>query len=160
MRRYNMAIMKQFSLFDTETGDIISSHQQLAGSQLKEGWIVVYKEALRDLMAKCPNYATLRTYLYIATAQNYDTVTLITIKYIASETGMRYQTVWNSVKWLINEGFIAKANIKGSPGFVVNPLVSTCGKKNYDEKLEYFAKDLASVLGIDRKDVEISLDSD
>lgn len=151
-----MGVLRQISLFDTETGELLSSNQQLAGNRLKEGWIVVYKEALRKLMTRCPNYATLRTYLYIATAQDYDTVTLITTRYIADETGMRYQTVWNAIKWLIQEGYIARASIKGSSGFIVNPVVSTCGKKNYDKKLEHFTKNLAESFGVKLEDIEIS----
>ena len=150
-----MALIRQISLFDAETGEMLSSNSQLAGSRLKEGWIVVYKEALRKLMAECPNYATLRTYLYIATAQDYDTITMITTSYIAKETGMRYQTVWNSVKWLINNGYIKRASIKGSSGFIVNPLVSTCGRKNYDEKLRAFTEGLAEMFGVNPEDVTV-----
>lgn len=150
-----MGVLRQISLFDSETGELLSSNQQLAGSRLKEGWIVVYKESLRKLMADCPNYATLRTYLYIATAQDYDTITMITTSYIAKETGMRYQTVWNSVKWLINNGYIKRAEIKGSTGFIVNPLVSTCGRKNYDEKLKAFTEGITELFGVKESDVTI-----
>ncbi len=116
---------------------------------------MVYKEALRKLMADCPNYATLRTYLYIATAQDYDTVTFITTSYIAAETGMRYQTVWNAVKWLINNAYIKRASVGGSSGFIVNPLISTCGRKNYDNKLKAFTEGIADLFGVNESDVTV-----
>lgn len=134
-----MPLMRQISLFDMETGELISSHQNVAGSRLKEGWIVVYKEALKDLIMKAPNYATMKVYLYIATSQDYDTVTYISTSFVARKLGMAYQTAWNAVKWLIENNYLRRSEVNGSIGFIVNPLVSTCGRKNYEEKLAAFA---------------------
>lgn len=140
-----MGILRQISLFDSETGELISSDQRLVGTRLKEGWIVVYKEALKKLLKEAPNYATLKFYLYVATAQDYDTVTLITTPFIAKEAGMNYQTAWRATKWLIENGYIRRANVNGNEGFIVNPLVSTCGRKNYQEKLAAFEEAVVSI---------------
>ena len=135
-----MGIVRQISLIDEETGEFISSNQQKLGSKLKEGWIVVYKRALIKLLDDCPNCATLKVYLRIAAAQTYDTITYITTPYVAKSLGITYQTAWNAVRWLVNNGYLRKtSNPTGATGFIVNPLVSTCGKHNYDEKVDAFA---------------------
>lgn len=133
-----MGILRQISLFDSETGELISSNQQMSGTRLKEGWIVVYKEALRKLLKEAPNYSTVKVYLYIATAQDYDTVTMITTPFIAKEASMSYQAAWRATKWLIQNSYIKRADINGSEGFIVNPMISTCGRKNFEEKLNAF----------------------
>lgn len=135
-------MLRQITLYDDETGEFISSNTSKTGSKLKEGWIVVYKEPLIKLLQACPNYATLKVYLRIAAAQDYDTVTYISTRFLANDLNLAYQTVWNAVKWLINNDYIKRAkNDTGASGFIVNPLVSTCGKKNLEEKLNAFDSD-------------------
>ena len=134
-----MGIIRQIKLIDDVTGEFISSNEQKLGTKLKEGWIVVYKKALVKLLEECPNFATLKVYLRIASAQTYDTITYITTPYIAKTLGMTYQTAWNAVKWLIRNKYIKKSQNKtGANGFIVNPFVSTCGKHNFDEKANVF----------------------
>ena len=59
---------------------------------------------------------------------------------MTNDLGMAYQTVWNAVKWLIKNDYIRRAkNETGASGFIVNPLISTCGRKNLSEKLDAFA---------------------
>ena len=137
-----MGIIRQIKLIDEETGEFISSNEQKLGTKLKEGWIVVYKKALVRLLDECPNFATLKVYLRIASAQTYDTITYITTPYIAKTLGMTYQTAWNAVKWLVRNKYIKKSQNKtGANGFIVNPFVSTCGKGNFDEKANAFYGD-------------------
>jgi len=135
-----MGIVRQISLIDEDTGEFISSNVQKVGSKLKEGWIVVYKNALVKLITECPNFATMKVYLRIAAAQDYDKITYITTSYISKSLNMSYQTAWNAIKWLIANDYLRRAvNDTGGVGFIVNPLVTTCGKKNFDKKLEAFA---------------------
>lgn len=156
-----MSVIRQISLYDEETGEFISSNSEIIGNKLKEGWIVIYKKPLVKLLNDCPNFATLKVYLRIAAAQEYDTVTYITTPYLAKALCMSYQTAWNAVKWLVANAYIKKTeNVTGSQGFIVNPLVSTCGKKNYEKKVQAFieennitAKDLREAVFDD--DVEL-----
>ena len=133
-----MGLVRQVSLFDDETGEFISSNATALGSKLKEGWIVVYKEALMTLMSEVPNYATLRFYLYLACHQTYDTMTIVSTSHIAKEAKMTYQTAWNACKWLIQHNYIAKTTKNGTPAFIINPDVTTCGKKNLEAKMQPF----------------------
>ena len=133
-----MGLVRQVSLFDDETGEFISSNATALGSKLKEGWIVVYKDALMTLMSEVPNYATLRFYLYLACHQTYDTMTIVSTSHIAKEAGMTYQTAWNACKWLIQHNYIAKTSKDGTPAFIINPDVTTCGKKNLEAKMKPF----------------------
>lgn len=137
-----MSITRDIKLIDNETGEIFETHSQMLGSKLGGGWIVVYKVPLQKLLKVVPNFATLKVYLYIASSQDFNKVTLISAKYISAELDMAYQTVWNSIKWLKQAGYIKDGEMAGMKGYVVNPTVSTCGVKKNDEKLKHFVDDI------------------
>ena len=137
-----MGVMKQFSLFDEETGEVFQSTIQKVGNKLKGGWIVVYKEPIQKLLKEVPNFATLKVYLTVATTQDFETVTMISLSKICEINGMVYQTVWNAIKWLKKHGYLAVGEVNGEAGLVVNPTVSTCGKKNLEKRMEYFTSEV------------------
>lgn len=128
-------MIRQISLFDAETGEFISSNTQNVGNKLKEGWIVIYKDKLEEFIKECPNFATMKVYMRIAAQQDYKTITFITPTYIAKDLGLSYPSVWAAVKWLEQHAYLRKVKENGSSGFIVNPTVTTCGKKNMEEKL-------------------------
>lgn len=127
---------------DEQTGEVIKSNDVKLGTRLKGEWIVVYKDALKSLVRNCPNYSTMKVYLEMAAAQDYNSVTMITLPYIGRILNMSYQTVWNAGKWLQANGYIKKATYNGNTGFVLNPKVTTCGKKHLDKKTQYVNGDI------------------
>lgn len=157
-----MSITRNITLIDNDTGEIFENHSQTLGSKLGGGWIVVYKVPLQKLLKVVPNFATLKVYLYIASSQDFNKVTLISAKYISAQLGMSYQTVWNSIKWLKQAGYVKDGEIAGMKGYVVNPTVSTCGIKMNDEKLKHFVDDFVNeeVDADERSDDENDIEND
>lgn len=139
-----MGVIKNVAQYDEETGEYLGGYSHKIGSKLKGDWIVFYKDALLKLIKECPNYSTMKVYMMMAASQTYDSVTLVSLPYIAKELGIAYQTVWNSAKWLQQSGYIRRAEYHGNTGFVLNPDVTTCGKKNMENKAAYVAGDLSN----------------
>lgn len=123
---------KVFSLFD-DNGELVKQTEQ-HGSQLKEGWIVVYKEPLQRLITECKEYSKVRVFIYLSSLQTFDSLVFISIAELSRKLQMTYKTAWSCIKWLEEHEYIKRMERDGITGFLLNPNITTCGKKNAGKK--------------------------
>lgn len=131
-------IKKIFSLFDDD-GTLIREIA-MNGNQLKEGWIVVYKRPLERLILECKEYSKVRVFIFLMSRQTFDSLVIISISEIAKKLKMNYKTAWACIKWLEERDYLRRVERDGVVGFMINPQVSTCGKKSLPEKQSVFGK--------------------
>lgn len=123
---------KLFATFD-DNGSII--RQTLyEGSALMEGWFIMYKEPLKELIMKCKEYSKVRVFIYLSTLQTYDTYIFTTIRAVSKALNITYKTCWDCFKWLEKENYIKKFDKEGVTAYVINPKITTCGKKSLPHK--------------------------
>lgn len=131
-------MQKEFILKDNE-GNILKKTSSYV-EQLKEGWIVMYKEPLKKLVMECKEYSKVRVFIYIASLQTYDTLVFVSIADVARNIGITYKTAWSCVKWLEEHQYLCRIERDGICGFLINPDFSTCGKKTSKLKKELWDK--------------------
>lgn len=139
-------MIKQINLFDDE-GNFVRSVTQ-TGSQLKEGWIVFYKEELERLMKLNLDYSVVKVYMYLCSQQTYEKLVMTPISHAARELGMAYRTAWGAIRTLEREGFLARRTVDGVRGFLINPKVSTCGKASLAAKQILWSLSEQDIAGI------------
>lgn len=136
-------MIKQIALFDDD-GNLIRQVTK-TGSQLKEGWIVFYKEELERLMKANFDYSVVKVYMYLCSQQTYQTLVMTPISHVARELRMSYRTAWGAVRTLEAEGYLARRCVDGVKGFLINPKVTTCGKSSLAAKNILWSLDLGKV---------------
>lgn len=127
--------MKQvFSLFDELTGELVSRTETTRKNLIGDEWIVVYDKMLKKLLEDNPPYAIVRVYLKLALMQTFDTHIVTTIANVARELGMTYKTAWQSFKWLEENEYLKKSELRGMATYLLNPNFTTRGRASLAEK--------------------------
>lgn len=123
---------KEFSLFDDDD-NLVAKHTTY-GDVLSEGWIVMYKKPLQHLVLHCTEYSKVRVFAYLSSLQSYDSVVYTTISDVSKQLNLNYKTTWNAIIWLEKNQYLIRTVKNGSSGFILNPQITTCGKKSLKEK--------------------------
>lgn len=126
------ALIREFRLFEDD-GSLVAKTVR-KGTMLGEGWFVMYKEAVQRLLKECPNFATFKVFIQLASYQTYDVYVYVSIRQVATDLGMTYRTAWGCVKWLEAHKYLRRELQNGTPVFLLNHLVTTCGKKSLPAK--------------------------
>ena len=96
--------------------------------------MIIYRDALINLTLDAPLTAW-KVFGALASKQEFDRGIKITKKAIADEFLMSYDNVIRGFKWLKEHGYIKEHKVNGVPEILLNPEVTTCGKKK-DEKVK------------------------
>lgn len=115
------------------TGEVIYE-TTYRGSRSGSGWIMMFTERGKEIVAKCPSAATLRIYLYLAMGQTYDGGMKTTKRAVEQYLGMSHRTVAEAFKWLSQNFIIHEWRHNGITDFMVNPVYVSVGK--FDERIK------------------------
>lgn len=127
-------IATKTTVINEETGEIIRETFN-RGSQNGDGWVLIYREAYRNLLLKVTNPSILRVFGLLITKQEFERGIHATKKAIAEELNISYDSVMVAFKWLKENNYIKEHKVDGVIEFLLNPDVTTCGK-NKKKKLE------------------------
>ena len=143
----------EFNLFDAEGNQTLHSQYKLPKiGKLGGGWVAFYKRSIRNLIAECPNFSTMKVYLYIASKQTYQKCAIVKNAHIMKTLNMSSSTVHESLKWLKNHDYMQKYTIDGNTGWLLNPSVTGCGGNSKKSKERLWR------LGIERRKAELEKD--
>lgn len=128
--------IRQTTLFDEDTGEIQSQWSTIGKykSELGDDWIVFYKKSLVRLVQEVPKLSIMKVYMRLCAYQTFQSQVMVSMNHVAKELDMTYKTVWHAFQWLLKYNYIKKVNVEGLTGWVINPNVSTCGRKAAKEK--------------------------
>ena len=118
---------KQVTIFDADTGKVINDTVSY-GTQNGDGWVIVYREAYRNLLREVTNPSILRVFGMLMTKQGFDRGINTTKKAIADELDISYDSVMVAFKWLKENSYIKERKVNGQTEFLLNPDVTTCGR--------------------------------
>lgn len=131
-------IIRQISLWDQDTGELVASYTPNKGTPMGEGWFTMYKEqTLKLLESGCPP-STLKVFLKLCCMQSYDAHIYASRQYLRESLGITRKTLWIALKWLIENDYILEEEINGQNTFVINPKASNCGRSAIGEKQQIF----------------------
>ena len=127
-------IATQVRITDGDTGEIIKD-VFYRGTQNGDGWMIVYREPFMNFLLTSPDFVTTKVFGSLMTKQEFNRGVNTTKKAIADELKVSYRSVMNAFKWLKEHGYIKERKVLGQSEFLLNPNVTTCGKKK-DEKIK------------------------
>lgn len=113
---------------DGDTGEVIKD-VYYRGTQNGDGWMIVYRDSFMDFLKQTTNPSVLRVFGSLMTKQEFDRGINTTKKAIADELHISYDSVMVAFKWLKEHGYIKERKVRGQTEFLLNPDVTTCGKK-------------------------------
>lgn len=143
----------EFNLFDAEGNQTLHSQYKLPKTgKLGGGWVAFYKRSIRNLIAECPNFSTMKVYLYIASKQTYQKCAIVKNAHIMKTLNMSSSTVHEALKWLRDHDFMQRYTIDGNTGWLLNPSVTGCGGNSKKSKERLWR------LGIERRKAELEKD--
>ena len=97
--------------------------------------IIVYREPFMNFLKQTTKPSVLKVFCLLMMKQEFDRVIKITKKFVADELKVSYDSVMVAFKWLKEHGYIKERKVNGITEFLLNPDVTTCGKKK-EEKLK------------------------
>ena len=100
-----------------------------------DGWMIVYRDSFMNFLLNSPDFVTAKVFGSLMTKQKFDSGIKITKKFIADELKVSYRSVMNAFKWLKENGYVKEHKVNGITEFLLNPDVTTCGKKK-EEKIK------------------------
>lgn len=115
------------------TGEIIYE-KTFRGSRSGGGWVMMFTDMGMDVVAKCPSYATLRIFLYLAMGQTYEGGMKTTKRAVENYLGMSHRTVALAFDWLKKNFIVHEWRNNGVTDFMVNPRYVSVGK--FDERIK------------------------
>lgn len=127
-----------FLTFDDDRKLVRKVHKY--DSQLKRGWVYMYKKPIMEIVNEVPDFSTLKIFLAITAKQEYGPLVLCTVAQLAKDTGMTYNTAWKAFKWLENNGYVCKVTVDGIVGILLNPALGGCGRKSLATRKLYWSK--------------------
>ena len=122
---------KQITEFDAETGEVYKEFVTF-GTQNGEGWVIMYREGLETLVKNAPPSA-LKVFLHLAIRQPFEGGVKISKKAVADNLELSRTVVWQGFKWLKENNYIKERTTDGLPEFLLNPNVTTCGRKRKEK---------------------------
>jgi CTP-dependent riboflavin kinase len=82
-----------------------------------------------------PDFSTLKVFLTLAVKQEFEDGINTTKQAIADELKISYRSIIKAFNWLKEKGYIKERKVNGQTQFLLNPNVTTCGKKR-EEKIK------------------------
>lgn len=130
--------IRQMSLWDQETGELVASYTVNKGSKLGQGWITVYKEQMNQLLeSDCPP-STLKIFMKLCCMQSYDAHIFASRAYLQEVLHITRKTLWSGLTWLIQHNYVMEEKVNGQTTFIINPNISNCGRSAIAEKEKKF----------------------
>ena len=97
--------------------------------------MIVYRDSFMNFLKQTTNPSVLRVFGSLMTKQEFDRGINTTKKAIADELKVSYDSVMVAFKWLKEHGYVKERKVRGQTEFLLNPDVTTCGKKK-EEKVK------------------------
>ena len=82
-----------------------------------------------NFLLRTPDFVTTKVFGSLMTKQEFDRGVNTTKKAIADELKVSYRSVMTAFKWLKEHGYIKERKVRGQSEFLLNPEVTTCGKR-------------------------------
>ena len=157
-----MSTIKQFSLYDEKTGELISRTTRKEVKKIEGDWIVFFAKPLTKLIEQTNESAIIRVYLWLASKQTFNDYVLVTRKAIVDSLKISRMTCYRSIKWLVDNGYISEVTLNGNKGFFLNPNVTTKGSKNFKDKRNKWAFEILKkdIKETDDNVFEVEIDDD
>ena len=130
-----MSIIKELTVMD-ENGNVQSKHRWKSKPN-PEGFVLVYRDAMKDLAIEAPSLSVMKVFNLLGSMQPFEGGIAISKQAIADRIGTTYKSVWSACKWLIENGYIGEQKINGMRQFILNPNVTTCGKKRQAKEIQW-----------------------
>lgn len=121
-------LIKQYSLFDSETGEIVKKIESKQQSYLGKDWVAMYVDQIAKLNKECPNFATMKVFIHLCSLMRINKSIVSTKTAIARELGMTYKTVIDAFNWLKANNYVQETRNNGYSAFEINPDIAVCGK--------------------------------
>lgn len=95
------------------------------------GFVLSYTDKLCDLAVKVPQASILRVFIYIAHHQQFGNNGVFGLrssrKHLEEALNLNRKTVYDALKWLIDNFVVNELHLDGSREFMVNPSYVTVG---------------------------------
>ena len=88
--------------------------------------------SILQMAIKAPPSA-LKVFLHLATRQPFEGGIKISKKAVADNLELSRTVVWQGFKWLKENNYIKERKVDGLPEFLLNPNVTTCGRKRKEK---------------------------
>lgn len=121
-------LIKQYSLFDSETGEIVKKIESKQQSYLGKDWIAMYVDKIATLNKECPNFATMKVFIHLCSMMRINKPLVTTKSNVAKELNLTYKTVIDAFNWLKEHDYVQETRQNGYSSFEINPDVAVCGK--------------------------------
>lgn len=149
-KKPNNAVYAEYNLFDQRGNMTLHSKYKLPKQgKLGGGWVAFYKRSIRALIDECPNFSTMKVYMYIASKQTYQKCAIVKNTHIMKTLHMSSSTVFEALKWLRENDYLQRYEIDGNTGWLLNPSVTGCGGNSKKSKEKLWR------LGIERRKAEL-----
>ena len=149
-KKPNNAVYAEYNLFDQKGNRTLHSQYKLPKQgKLGGGWVAFYKRSIRALLEECPNFSTMKVYMYIASKQTYQKCAIVKSTHIMKTLHMSSSTVFEALKWLRENDYLQRYEIDGNTGWLLNPSVTGCGGNSKKSKERLWR------LGVERRKAEL-----
>ena len=145
-----MGIIKELSLFDSETGELLGEHTFIKGSPLGEGYVVIYTKAIQYLLESNASYTAIRIFLQLMSMQDFGVEIIASKKYLYTKLGICKNAFFKAISWLKQHNFIIETTSLGNTAFILNPNVTTCGTKSLAQKRQIWSLSSADLLNFNQ----------
>jgi len=122
---------KQVTEFDAETGEVYKDFVTF-GTQNGDDWMIMYKKPIFQMAMEAPSVA-LKVFLSLSSKQPFEGGIKTTKQAIADQLKISYDNVMRGFKWLKEHNYIKERKTDGQTEFLLNPKVTTCGRKRKEK---------------------------
>lgn len=112
-------------------GEIVSESLYVPKKRNRGGFVLSYSDKLCELAIKVPQASILRVFVYIAHHQNYGGDGVFGLrcsrKHLEEVLNVNRKTVYEALRWLIDNFIVNEVTLNGCREFMVNPAYVTVG---------------------------------
>ena len=127
--------IKELTVMDDD-GNVQAKHRWKSKPN-PEGFILMYRTPIEELAADAPTLSVMKVFLLLSTMQQYEGGITTTQKAIAEKLGISQVHTSKAFKWLRENGYIGEQKVNGIKQFLLNPNVTTCGKKRQAKEIQW-----------------------
>ena len=121
------SLTHEHTVYDNETGEIIS-YSEYSGTQNGKDWWIVYRETLKILASGNISNSAIRVYLHLLAYASWDGSITTTQIAIAKDIGLTRQSVSTAINELYKLDLIRIGEKFGVRVYAINPIFATLGK--------------------------------
>ena len=127
--------IKELTVMDDD-GNVQAKHRWKSKPN-PEGFVLMYRKPFEELAVEAPTLSVMKVFSLLSSMQPYEGGINITRQAIADKLNTTYASVWSACKWLVESGYIGEQKVNGIKQFLLNPNVTTCGKKRQAKEIQW-----------------------